>query len=76
MDDGPMRGRRRAVKHGPITLATHLKRVAIEEEQREASRLVSQKATRRAKAIAELCKILDAYGVPWEVFQWEHLKYW
>ena len=71
MDDG--RGRRRAVKHGPITLATHLKRAAIEEEKREESRLASQKATIRAKAIAEFCKVLDAYSVPWEVFQWEHL---
>jgi hypothetical protein len=74
MDYRPIRVRKRAVKHGPITLATHLKRVAIEEEKREESRLASQKATRRAKAIAQLCKVLDAYNVPWEVFQWDHLK--
>ena len=30
--------------------------------------------TERAKAIAEFCKVLDAYHVPWEVFQWEHLQ--
>ena len=76
MEYGPIRVKKRAVKHGPITLATHVKRDAIEEEKREESRLASQKATTRAKAIAEFCKVLDAYGVPWEVFQWEHLKYW
>ena len=73
---GPIRVRKRAVKHGPITLATHVKRDAIEEETREESRLASQKATTRARAIAEFFKVLDAYGVPWEVFQWEHLKYY
>ena len=76
MDYGPIRVRKRAAKHGPITLATHLKRVAIEEEKQEQSRLASQKATARAKAIAEFCKVLDAHSVPWEVFRWEHLKYW
>ena len=76
MDDGPVPVRTRTVKHGPITLATHLKRVAMEEEERERSRLASQKAMTRAKAIAEFCKVLDAYNVPWEVFQWERLTKW
>ena len=46
------------------------KMMALREEK---SRLASQKATTRAKAMAEFCRVLDAYGVPWEVFQWERL---
>ena len=58
MEYGPIRVKKRAVKHGLITLATHVKRVAIEAEKREESRLASQKATTRAKAIAVFCKVL------------------
>eukprot|EP00966_Prymnesium_polylepis_P165607 3828298-Prymnesium_polylepis.1 len=48
-------------------------RAAMEEKMRVMEVARSQKAQTQAKVNAEVCKVLDAYGVPWEVFQWEHL---